>query len=365
MLKRKFYDYDEHSRVGAKHGEFVSDEICDRFSVLGDVDQITTKLRELESIGVDHFSIYLMTHSQEETLAAYGEHVIPQFTGRGGIATSESSRAGAPSRPAGSADASSCGRRPASSPSGSWSSSTRGRGRRSWSWRRAPATPGFSPPTALGPGGRLLSTDGAPEMVEAARRRAAELGVTNVEFGVVDAAAIDLPDASVDGILCRWGLMLVPQVATAFREVARVLRPGGRAAVAVWAEPDRNDWLTAHGRAALQLGLIERPPPDAPGPFRLAAEGALEELFTAAGLVATVEDVQLTWRASSLDEWWETTRDLSRMINDLLASITPEQAAAVRAGASERLARYVGADGAVAVPSVTRVALASKPASAT
>ena len=81
VLKRKFYDYDEHSRVGAKHGEFVSDEICDRFSVLGDVDQITTKLRELESIGVDHFSIYLMTHSQEETLAAYGEHVIPQFTG--------------------------------------------------------------------------------------------------------------------------------------------------------------------------------------------------------------------------------------------------------------------------------------------
>ena len=78
---RKFYDYSEHSRVGAKHGEFVTDEICDRFSVLGDVDQITTKLRELESIGVDHFSIYLMTHGQEETLAAYGQDVIPQFSG--------------------------------------------------------------------------------------------------------------------------------------------------------------------------------------------------------------------------------------------------------------------------------------------
>jgi probable F420-dependent oxidoreductase len=78
---RKFYDYEEHSRVGAAHGEFVTDEICDRFSVLGDVDQITTKLRELESIGVDHFSIYLMTHGQEETLDAYGQHVIPSFTG--------------------------------------------------------------------------------------------------------------------------------------------------------------------------------------------------------------------------------------------------------------------------------------------
>ena len=54
---RKFYDYDEHSRVGAKHGEFVTDEICDRFSVLGDVGQITTKLRELEAIGVDHLDL--------------------------------------------------------------------------------------------------------------------------------------------------------------------------------------------------------------------------------------------------------------------------------------------------------------------
>jgi alkanesulfonate monooxygenase SsuD/methylene tetrahydromethanopterin reductase-like flavin-dependent oxidoreductase (luciferase family) len=76
---RKFYDYNDHSRVGAAHGAFVTDEICDRFSVLGDVGQITDKLRELEAIGVDHFSIYLMTHGQEETLQAYGEHVIPAF----------------------------------------------------------------------------------------------------------------------------------------------------------------------------------------------------------------------------------------------------------------------------------------------
>ena len=78
---RKFYDYNEHSRVGAKHGAFVTDEICDRFSVLGTVEQATAKLRELEAIGVDQFSIYLMTHSQEETLAAYGEHIIPAFKG--------------------------------------------------------------------------------------------------------------------------------------------------------------------------------------------------------------------------------------------------------------------------------------------
>ena len=76
---RKFYDYNEHSRVGAKHGEFVTDEICDRFCVIGDADRCTQKLRELEKIGVDQFNVYLMTHAQEATLRAYGDSVIPQF----------------------------------------------------------------------------------------------------------------------------------------------------------------------------------------------------------------------------------------------------------------------------------------------
>jgi len=78
---RKFYDYKEHSRVGARHGEFVTDEICDRFCVLGNAEQATKKLKELESVGVDQFNVYLMTHSQEETLEAYGKEIIPQFEG--------------------------------------------------------------------------------------------------------------------------------------------------------------------------------------------------------------------------------------------------------------------------------------------
>jgi probable F420-dependent oxidoreductase len=76
---RKFYDYKDHSRVGAAHGEFVTDEIADRFTVIGNVEQATEKLRELESVGVDQFNIYLMTEGQEDTLAAYGENIIPKF----------------------------------------------------------------------------------------------------------------------------------------------------------------------------------------------------------------------------------------------------------------------------------------------
>jgi probable F420-dependent oxidoreductase len=77
---RKFYDYKDHSRVGAAHGEFVTDEICDRFCVLGTAEQAADKLRELEAVGVDQFNIYLMTHNQEETLAVYGDQIIPQFS---------------------------------------------------------------------------------------------------------------------------------------------------------------------------------------------------------------------------------------------------------------------------------------------
>jgi probable F420-dependent oxidoreductase len=76
---RKGYDYKDHSRVGAAHGEFVTDEICDRFCVIGSADACTAKLRELEAVGVSQFNVYLMTHGQEETLAAYGSDVIPQF----------------------------------------------------------------------------------------------------------------------------------------------------------------------------------------------------------------------------------------------------------------------------------------------
>jgi probable F420-dependent oxidoreductase len=78
---RKFYDYKDHSRVGAAHGEFVTDEICDRFCVIGNAEQCADKLRTLEGVGVSQFNVYLMTNAQDETLEAYGRDVIPQFAG--------------------------------------------------------------------------------------------------------------------------------------------------------------------------------------------------------------------------------------------------------------------------------------------
>jgi SAM-dependent methyltransferase len=225
-----------------------------------------------------------------------------------------------------------------------------------------PGDTGLLAARSLAPGGRLVSTDFAPEMVEAARRRTAELGLEElVSFAVEDMQSLSFADASFDGAVCRWGLMLVPDMQTAAGEIARVLRPGGRIALAVWADADDNDWMTAPGRSALELGLVERPDPDAPGPFRLAREGALESLLTEAGLaVERVEDVSVTWRAASLDAWWEIARDTSRSLAVILESTTAEDAEAIRAGAERRLERYVEADGSLTVPGRTYVALARR-----
>ena len=199
-------------------------------------------------------------------------------------------------------------------------------------------------------------------MVDAARRRAAELDLDGVAFAVEDAAGLSFADGSFDGVLCRWGLMLVPDVDAAAAEIARVLRTGGRASIAVWASPDANDWMTASGRAALELGLMEPPDPTAPGPFRLSGEGAVADVLERAGLrVAAVEDVPMVWRAPSLAAWWTISTDMSRMLAMLLARLTPEQAEAVRRGAERRLERYVEADGSLTVPSLARVALAVRP----
>jgi alkanesulfonate monooxygenase SsuD/methylene tetrahydromethanopterin reductase-like flavin-dependent oxidoreductase (luciferase family) len=76
---REGYDYSHHGRAGNPDTEFVPDEIVDRFCVLGTVDDHVAKLRELQSLGVDQFNIYLMHDAQEPTLDGYGERVIPEL----------------------------------------------------------------------------------------------------------------------------------------------------------------------------------------------------------------------------------------------------------------------------------------------
>jgi probable F420-dependent oxidoreductase len=74
---RQGYDYSHHGRAGNQSADFVPDEIVDRFCLTGPADAHVTRLKELASLGADQFAVYLMHDSPEQTLAAYGDTVIP------------------------------------------------------------------------------------------------------------------------------------------------------------------------------------------------------------------------------------------------------------------------------------------------
>jgi hypothetical protein len=80
VRSREGYDYLHHAEVGSSNAEFVSDDVVDRFSVIGPVEAHVAKLRELAAAGVDQFNIYLMNGDEEQTLEIYGREIIPQLT---------------------------------------------------------------------------------------------------------------------------------------------------------------------------------------------------------------------------------------------------------------------------------------------
>jgi len=107
----------------------------------------------------------------------------------------------------------------------------------------------------VAPMGGVVISDQAEAMLSGARERAIELGLSNVEFQVLNAEWIDLPVASVDAVLCRWGYMLMADPQAALLETRRVLRPGGRVALAVWDSVELNPWALLPSRELIERGV--------------------------------------------------------------------------------------------------------------
>jgi ubiquinone/menaquinone biosynthesis C-methylase UbiE len=174
--------------------------------------------------------------------------------------------------------------------------------------------------------GEVVVSDVAVRMTEIAEARARAAGLENVSARVLDLEDVDEPDAGFDAVLCREGLMFALDPARAARELRRVLRPGGRVAVAVWGPRERNPWLgLVFDAVAEQLGRPV-PPPGVPGPFSLGDAAMLEALLRDAGLAEVgVEEQEVPLRAASFEVWWSRTCALAGPLATILGSL-PEPA---------------------------------------
>lgn len=191
---------------------------------------------------------------------------------------------------------------------------------------------GFLAAPRVGRTGRVLVTDFAPRMVAAARRRAAEFGVTNGEFRELDAERMALESECVDGVVCRWGYMLMADPGAAFGETYRVMRPGGRLAFSVFGAPERNPWASLVGRILVAERHIPAPVPGSPGIFALSDPKRIHELVTRAGFASPdVAEMPLTWRFPSPDAYWWVLTEMAGAISPILRGLAPEAQAKVRA----------------------------------
>lgn len=220
---------------------------------------------------------------------------------------------------------------------------------------------GFDAAERVGAEGRLISSDFAPTMLEEARKRGAERGVENVEYGVIDATEIGLEDDSVDGVLCRFGYMLMTDVEAALSGTRRVLRPGGKVSLAVWGSPEQNPFFMIPAISLIQRGHMPPPePPPAPGLFSMADPERIKGLLRNAGFEGVrVDAVDLTFPVPNAEEYLEFMTDTAGPLAIALRGLEEEQRAEVLSDVEDSLGRFAAADGGYPLPGLALCAVGS------
>ena len=200
---------------------------------------------------------------------------------------------------------------------------------------------------AVGPTGTLLASDVADGMVELLRETVD--GLPNVEVGRLDALDIDAPDASVDAVVFRMGLMFVTEPERALAECRRVLTPNGRLALAVWAGPQENPWLASVGMSVMMHGLWHGAPPTSPGGvFSMSDPAVLERLVRNAGFTdVVVQEVPTPATFNSPEEHFEVVSGLAGPLSAALEGADDDSLAAIRATTAQAVDRFRNADGLV------------------
>lgn len=201
----------------------------------------------------------------------------------------------------------------------------------------------------VAPDGSVTGLDLSGPMLDNAARRAAEAGLGNVTFEKGDAQVHPLPEAAFDGMVSRFGVMFFEDPVAAFANLARALRPGGRAVFACWQQLFENEWLMVPAGAALaHVPMPQLGDPNAPGPFALAEPDRVRSVLGAAGL-ADVELEPVTapmWFGTDVDDAVGFMKH-SGVGSALMKDVPDDVAERAWAAVAEAVAPYAGPEGAV------------------
>jgi ubiquinone/menaquinone biosynthesis C-methylase UbiE len=224
-----------------------------------------------------------------------------------------------------------------------------------------PGEPALSIADLIGSEGKVVGTDPVPEMVEAARRDGHRRGLHNASFEVAFADSLPFSANSFDAVVSRFGVMFFSSPVDSFREWLRVLKPGGRIAVAVWHFAERNPFHYVVAQVVERYVDSPPPAPDAPDAFRFANPGKLQAV---SGVAATSERLlRFSIEASiSVENFWKLRSEMSEKLRTKIAVLSKEQIAALKREVIEALTAY-SSDRGVSFPAEVLIVSGRKEAS--
>jgi SAM-dependent methyltransferase len=189
-------------------------------------------------------------------------------------------------------------------------------------------------------------------MLKIARERVDAAGLGNVELVESDAESLKLDDHSLDAVLCRWGLMFMPDVDGLLNRLHRALKADGRIATAVWSSADKVPICSLARDAIRQITGIT-PPPNAPDPLKLADPSILERALKGAGFRDVgIERMTVTFEFASADQFADFRSEIGGT-RAALAARTPEVRAQLRDAMVSSARAHAGADGVVRLSNET------------